>query len=96
MAASGERNWPPSLKESGVMLTTPMTSVRAPSERVRVRRRQVELSLAGAVIRGLSQRKMPCGAKVAIGRVIAFFNVKARGQIAGIAEACMAPATLRA
>jgi len=39
MAAGGSRKRPPSLKESGVMLTTPMTRVRLPSERVRVRRR---------------------------------------------------------
>ena len=32
------------------MLTTPMTSVRAPSESVRVRRLQVAMFLAGAII----------------------------------------------
>src|ERR1039458_743191 len=36
-AASGSRNCPPSENESGVTLSTPMMSVRSPSDRARVR-----------------------------------------------------------
>ena len=37
---SGRRNAPPSLNESGVIFTTPITSVRRPNSMVRVRNRQ--------------------------------------------------------
>ena len=43
IAASGARNMPPSLKESGVMLTMPQTRVRRPSSRVLVRSFQLEI-----------------------------------------------------
>ena len=49
-AASGSRNRPPSLNESGVMLTVPITSVRRPSSSVRLRSCQCVTCRAETII----------------------------------------------
>lgn len=51
MAFSGERKRFPSLKESGVVLTTPQMRVREPSERWRVRRCQLVVGRRGLTLR---------------------------------------------
>ena len=50
-AASGSRKEPPSEKESGVIFTTPITSVRRPNSRVRVRSRQCAIVRIGSHFR---------------------------------------------
>ena len=64
MAESLSRKRPPSLNESGVMLTTPITRVRRPSSRVRVRSFQ---GLVGRIAIGTSMvdDQEPAGAKQA-------------------------------
>ncbi len=60
-AALVSRKSPPSLKESGVMLTTPMTSVRRPSSRVRVRSFHAARSLIGGSFPSLVTGRMARG-----------------------------------
>ena len=69
-ADSGSRKAPPSLNESGVRLTMPITSVRRPSSSVRLRNCQGVISRGKVVI-----RKIPCCSMV-LGRLTGMQSLK--------------------